>query len=62
MSELAGILAFAVLFILFCALPLRRASDACLACRAEEDEARASCSGCPYATERPVPMEERGRR
>jgi len=60
MSVLAGILAFAVLFILFCALPPRRGGDACLACRGAEDEDRRCCSACPYTTERSAPMEVRG--
>jgi len=49
MSELAGILAFVVLFILFCALPPRGRGAGCEACGAREEEDQARCSGCPHA-------------
>ena len=58
MSELAGILAFVVLFILFCALPPRGQDDGCAACGARESEDEALCSGCPLATGKPAAMEE----
>jgi hypothetical protein len=49
MSELAGILAFIVLFILFCALPPRDRGTGCEACGAGRQENQARCSGCPHA-------------
>lgn len=48
MSELAGILAFVVLFILFCALPPRRKGAGCGACGSKSEEDAAHCSGCPH--------------
>jgi hypothetical protein len=49
MSELAGILAFVVLFILFCALPPRGRGAGCEACGARKEEDPARCTGCPHA-------------
>jgi hypothetical protein len=59
MSELVGILAVAVLFILFCALPPRRRGDGCPGCNAGEDGDRQGCSVCPHTTERSASMEVR---
>jgi hypothetical protein len=54
MSALIGSLAFAALFILFCALPRR--GTGCLGCEGEEPD-MPSCPGCPYAGGRPAPTE-----
>jgi hypothetical protein len=52
MSALIGSLAFAALFILFCALPRRGAG--CLDCG---ERGAPACSGCPHAAGRPTPTE-----
>ena len=51
MNELAGILAFVVLFILFCALPPRGRGAGCEACGARREGDQARCSGCRHAAE-----------
>lgn len=52
MSALAGILALALLFILFCALPPRKGGGGCAGCSEMEGGDRQSCSECPLTTER----------
>lgn len=57
MSALIGSLAFAALFILFCALPRR--GSGCHRCDGHERDVP-SCPGCPYAGERSAPTEGEG--